>query len=335
MRQLTSRLEEISQEDVAGRGLLATADGTPYAAGLCPGHLYGAAEDLLKAARVAIVTGFFVPGGDIPAAETDGPLGAIILAATLRTIGVETVLVTDSHCGGAVRVAGEIAGLGEGSVIQAPADVNVAWVDEFFRTQVPGLTHLISVERVGPSHSLESLEAQTRDGDAPRDSFKHLTQVESRGRTFNMRGNVLDSFSAPLHRLFDKANADRSVRTIGIGDGGNEIGMGVIPWELIVERLGADPGARIACRVATDRNIVVGTSNWGAQALAIAVSMMANQPEAIDLWPRQRQFQALEKLVSDGPCVDGITGKREATVDGLSFERFISVWEQMVASVQS
>ncbi|MDA1012874.1 MAG: DUF4392 domain-containing protein [Planctomycetota bacterium] len=315
--------------DAARRGLLAVRAGSKSAEPLCAGHLLGAAQRLMNAGRVAIVTGFFVPRGDVSAAETDGPLGAIVLAAILRSIGIETFLVTDSLCAAAIRVAGEIAGVEARSIIQAPDDVDADWIDEFFDRLVPRLTDLVSIERVGPSHTLESMQAQHRDGEAPRAEFEQLTEAANRGCTFNMRGHVLDSYSAPLYRLFENAPASRTIRTIGIGDGGNEIGMGTIPWEVIVDRIGSDPGARIACRVATDWNIIAGTSNWGAQALAITTSLLADRPELIEQWSSERQRDALQRLVSDGPCVDGITGKQEATVDGLSFEDFISAWNQM------
>jgi hypothetical protein len=53
-----------------------------------------------------------------------------------------------------------------------------------------------------------------------------------------------------------------AVTTIGIGDGGNEIGMGKIPWEVI--RRNIPGGGRIACRVPTSFLLVCGISNWGA-----------------------------------------------------------------------
>ena len=43
--------------------------------------LAGAISSLAeKGRKVAIITGFYIPGGDPPATETDGPPGALILA---------------------------------------------------------------------------------------------------------------------------------------------------------------------------------------------------------------------------------------------------------------
>ena len=38
-------------------------------------------------ARALVVTGFFIPKADQPAAETDGPLGALEVCMALRAIG--------------------------------------------------------------------------------------------------------------------------------------------------------------------------------------------------------------------------------------------------------
>ena len=56
--------------------------------------------------------------------------------------------------------------------------------------------------------------------------------------------------------------------TIGIGDGGNEIGMGKV-----LEKVAANVqyGSEIACTVASDYLVTAGVSNWGGFALAKAI----------------------------------------------------------------
>src|SRR5258707_3766177 len=63
--------------------------------------------------------------------------------------------------------------------------------------------------------------------------------------------------------------------TTGIGDGGNEIGMGKIPWDVI--RRNIPNGGLVACRVPTDHLIVCGVSNWGAYGLAAGVAFFRGQ----------------------------------------------------------
>ena len=68
---------------------------------------------------------------------------------------------------------------------------------------------------------------------------------------------------SPAHRLFEAVQQQLPhITAIGIGDGGNEIGMGKLPWELI--RRNIPHSGLVACRVPTDHLIVCGVSNWGA-----------------------------------------------------------------------
>ena len=106
--------------------------------------------------------------------------------------------------------------------------------------------------------------------------------------------------------------------TIGIGDGGNEIGMGKIRWDTI--RRNIPNGALIACRVPTDYLIVAGVSNWGAYALAAGVALLMNKSLPPDLFDVEREREILRIMVEKGPLADGATGQHTFTVDGLPFE---------------
>jgi hypothetical protein len=142
-----------------------------------------------------------------------------------------------------------------------------------------------------------------------------------------MRGEIIDDFAADLHLLFDEAaRLFPDVRTIGIGDGGNEIGMGAIPWAELARRLAGEQAGWIPCRIAADWNIVAGTSNWGAQALAASVLLLRGRAEVAVPWDEQHEARVLEHLVAHGPAVDGVTRRREPTVDGIPFLTYIQPW---------
>lgn len=113
----------------------------------------------------------------------------------------------------------------------------------------------------------------------------------------------------------------RGQPTIGIGDGGNEIGMGKIPHETIVKNI--PNGDLIHCRVPTDHLIVAGVSNWGAYALAAGVYVLRGVKPPADLFDPDREREILEVMVREGPLVDGVTGKQTATVDGLTWEEYV------------
>eukprot|EP00952_Eustigmatos_sp_NYUAD-ZCMA_P005446 23797-Eustigmatos_ZCMA.PRE.1 len=63
--------------------------------------------------------------------------------------------------------------------------------------------------------------------------------------------------------------------SIGIGDGGNELGMGKV-IDLIYESCIPD-AERIGCVVPTNYLIVASVSNWGGYALAAAIALVAAQ----------------------------------------------------------
>ncbi len=125
--------------------------------------------------------------------------------------------------------------------------------------------------------------------------------------------------------MFDKRRS--GLTTIGIGDGGNEIGMGKIPWRTIQRNI--PNGGLIACRVPTDFLIVAGVSNWGAYALAAGVALLRGRPLLPDLFDVERERDILRIMVEQGPLVDGVTGKPTVTVDGLAFEEYARPLRQL------
>ena len=100
-----------------------------------------------------------------------------------------------------------------------------------------------------------------------------LISIERCGRNrndeyLNMRGRDISPQTARLDYLFDG-----SVPSVGIGDGGNEIGMGnlvdIIPS---VDSLPDEPAVSTV-----DRLIIASVSNWGGYGLAAALSHLAGK----------------------------------------------------------
>jgi hypothetical protein len=246
------------------------------------GGLRSAASALAAApaARVGLITGFYVPLGSPPAAETDGPVGTALLAKGLAEIGISCRLATDEPCRSACAAA--LAGAGATGVPVDATDVAAtiaAW-------RGAGITHAISIERCGRS----------ADG-APR----------------NMRGLDISSYTAPLDELFTAGPWE----TIAIGDGGNEIGMGSLPRELIAQNV--DHGETIACVTPARHLIVAGVSNWGAYGLlgALAVLRPDWREPLLACLDEKLDRAVLGAAVNNGPAVDGVSRLRAMTVDNL------------------
>ncbi len=321
--------ERFIHRDPARRGLIATEithPGQQFEPRLGEGELAAASIELATTAkRIAIVTGFFIPHGQLACAETDGPPGSLFLAHCLSELGIDAAVITDGPCAPAVRAAAEQIGFPLDGLYVAPLK-SESWCDDFLTSPFASeLTHLISIERVGPSHTTESIAI---NDPAFRTEFLADVDAKHHGRCHNMRGVCIDAHTAPLHLLFDRLpDSCPTARTIGVGDGGNEIGMGSISWSELRRRLSGEQAGRVACRVPCDFNIVAGVSNWGAMALAAGVCLLRNRLDVLQPWTRERHHILLEHLVANGPAVDGVTGQREATVDGLPFLTYIQPWE--------
>lgn len=330
---MLDEMERLIRRDPARRGLIASEESRGP---LCPGHLAQAAAHLAAhAKRVVIVTGFFIPAATPPAAETDGPPGAALLGAALASLGVTVQFATDERCRRAVEVAVREMNLPP-STVAVPGNSTTEvehWFDETLNDSAqPRWTHLIAIERVGPSHTRASIQQQFDHPLLPDDTleladFDRLVPAAEWDHCFNMRGLCLDDCTAPLHRLFELARNRQALHTIGIGDGGNEIGMGNIRWQELRHRLNNASAARIPCRIRTDWTIVAGVSNWGGMALAAATLLLRDRPAILQPWTAEQQRQLLVRLVEEGPAVDGITRLPEPTVDGLPFLTYIQPWE--------
>lgn len=164
--------------------------------------------------------------------------------------------------------------------------------------------------------------------DVGPEGWSHYVVIErsgpgAGGRHYTMRGtDITEHFDARLTRRFKNRDGihAKETHTIGIGDGGNEIGMGKIPHETIVKNI--PNGDLIHCRVPTDHLIVAGVSNWGAYALAAGVYVLRGAKPPADLFDPDREREILEVMVREGPLVDGVTGKQTATVDGLTWDEY-------------
>jgi hypothetical protein len=263
-----------------------------------PGGARRAAHALRGADRVLITTGFVVADG---AAETDGPPGAALLGRALRALGADVRYVTDDVT--APVLAASLATLGErAEVTRYPSG------DDAARTvlQRERPTHLVAIERPGRAHD---------------------------GAYRNMRGVDVSGWNAPIDELFvqtDRLGARRPARrghtssaererhrgrivTVGVGDGGNEIGMGNIRARFVK---GGGLSARIGSTVRVDHLVVAGVSNWGAYGIVAHLGRLAGRPL---LHTPEDERRLVAACVAAGAC-DGVTRRREPTVDGLPLD---------------
>lgn len=139
------------------------------------------------------------------------------------------------------------------------------------------------------------------------------------GRRYSMSGRDVSLLQNARITEAAERQAMDSI-SIGIGDGGNEIGMGKIPHDTIVANI--PNGDLIHCRIPTNHLIVAGVSNWGAYALAAGVFVLRGIKPPAELFNPDREREILEIMVREGPLIDGVTGMATVTVDGLSWDEY-------------
>ncbi len=121
---------------------------------------------------------------------------------------------------------------------------------------------------------------------------------------------------------------ERGIPTIGIGDGGNEVGMGNV--RDLVERY-IPMGRKIGSVVEVDHLITAGVSNWGAYGLIAEASLLRGE----NLLGSFNEVEIVEALVGAG-LVDGVTKRAEKSVDGISIkvhEKMLNLLKAMVEKV--
>ena len=219
-----------------------------------------------------IVTGFYVIMAGKP--ETDGPPGAIAIGRALQALGRRVTYATDDFTAPVLRAWADGADVVEFPIVGIEESQRHA--ARLLEELQPSL--LISIERCGRN----------------RDDLY-----------LNMRARDITPQTARLDYLFDGG-----VPSVGIGDGGNEIGMGnlvdVIPS---VDSLPDDPAIS---RV--DRLIIASVSNWGGYGLVAALSRLTGG----NLLPDPEAETHMVQGMIDAGAVDGTTGDAVPTVDNFS-----------------
>lgn len=295
----------------------------------CQGNLFRAIEFLAQnpRSRIAIATGFFIPTANPPAPENDGPPGALCLARGLSHLGYLVQLMSNANCllplkQGLQLFPNQI----ELVVFPFEAEQANQFLQDFFSDH-KNISCLISIEHVGPCHTPASFLNQHRKPVKEiLERFKLDGPNELSGECLTMSGIPVSQYTAPIHLLFDKKNHRKPIFTIGIGDGGNEIGMGSIPWQIIADNILNGLGGRIACSTPADATIVAGVSNWAGYALIAGLYLYlgrANELEPILI--EAYETSLMEIYYQSSSAVDGKLGVPAMSVDGIDWEMHLQI----------
>ena len=243
-----------------------------------------AAFALVHQGNILILTGFYILSAGTH--ETDGPPGAIAIGNALETLGNRVTYVTDvhsSHCMAEITQH-------RSNIIEFPiADIitSKAVSADIIDATKPDL--IISIERCGRTASNLYL---------------------------NMRGVDISEYTARLDYFFDNG-----IPSIGIGDGGNEIGMGNLAESIPgIVSLPDKP-----CVTTVDQLVISSVSNWGAYGLIAAMSQQTKQ----NLLPTVATDRSLIEWMVDLGAVDGTSGVNKYYVDNFDLDDNAKILQQL------
>ena len=293
------------------------------------GGLYKPARDLcgeplcLAAARplaglargdhVVILTGSLTRAGVSTAiAENDGPVGVAALARAI-SIGFNAIPV--------IMVDEPI--LDKVAAITRVAGPNVVTLEQArIATAMARFTAIAVVEGGKVDDAAARAQAASIiDLLAPKAVFSvERAGLSADGTYRNARGEDYSTGRARLDHVVSEA-ARRGIVTIGVGDGGNEIGMGAVR-DAVKEHI---PHGEVLCaQIATDVLLPCGVSNWGCYAIMAALAVLTGNLELAHTPDLERRL--LEASPQIG-LVDGSTGRLDATADGLPLATHLGLVE--------
>ncbi len=219
---------------------------------------------------VLITTGFYILAG--AASETDGPPGAIALGEALSVLGYDVVYITDKYSFPFVEAISKT-----NKVIEFPIcshQESKHFAKETLGKYKPSI--LISIERCGFTEKRDYL---------------------------NRYGKSIADFNAKIDYLFEEFPV-----SIGIGDGGNEIGMGILADFIpLYENLSNPPTV-----TRTSKLVISSVSNWGAYGLVTSISEIVGKRLLLST---SDEIELIKKIVDLG-AIDGTTNINVNKVDG-------------------
>ncbi|HHX26897.1 MAG TPA: DUF4392 domain-containing protein [Firmicutes bacterium] len=268
-----------------------------------------AAQKLIDALKpgdnVIIATGAGVPPW-LPKGETDGPLGAASLARALDIgLGVKPIVVGEERTMAPTEASFEAAG--------------VTIVDEKMFNERSHVALAIPYplgESAGEATAHELME---------RFKPKAVITVEKHGPSASgMYHSIMGVGRSPdlvanVKFLTDLAQ-EQDILTIGIGDGGNEIGFGLIYDD--VRRIQAygpkcqcPCGAGVATVSKADVLVATAVSNWGAYGISAMLALMLENRRVLQ--DTETEYRMLDACIRAG-AMDGLYTSQVMYVDGTS-----------------
>ena len=205
--------------------------------------------------------------------ETDGPPGAFSIGNAITKLGGEIIYLIESH-------TKDFIGKDQKTIVfpNTTKEKSVEFAKTIIKDYKPSA--LISIERCG---------------------------ITENNRYLNISRQDISNYNAYIDVLFDLHN-----NTIGIGDGGNEIGMGNLHDQIVdISGLPDNPSTTTVSHL-----IISSCSNWGSYGLIAAISKIVGK----NLLPSVEQGKKYIRKLVDNGAVEGMSGKKYYGVDGRNLD---------------
>lgn len=267
-----SKLEKIIFQDPGHRGISKL---------WTPGCLYEAASRILASSKDKesyVLTGFCAL---YKTCETDGPIGASVLANILRKIGFNISILCDTFSFKVVEASSL------GCKLTVTNDPN-----ELLQSNI---SFIISIERPGRSEKTNDYRT--------------------------MKCKDISDVTAPLDLLFpnNQDGEKRNYLTVSIGDGGNEVGTGNIIDRVKSDvKNGEDICTISTCDVLIMAGV---SNWGGIALAAAIVILLGDKEIAESFISLMGQQEHMLNLMIRHGAYDGVSGKLSMAVDGFEFEK--------------
>ncbi len=250
---------------------------------LCLAAAEKIATETSRGESVFILTGFPIVSRELW--ETDGPLGAAVLAETLCVTGLKPLLITDNAC---VEILRAISS--DTRVLGFPVNSKQAKSEAEKLVSEFNPSMLIAIERPGWNG-------------------KHVYH--------NMKGKDISDLVGKTDYLFHLGRKS-AIATVAVGDGGNELGCGAIAETVrryvpYGKRCQCSCGGGIAAATSADALVISGVSNWGSYGVAACLSLLENVEFKHD---GENELRLISRIVKAG-AIDSMTLENKPFVDGV------------------
>ncbi|MGQ4832981.1 MAG: glutamate cyclase domain-containing protein [Candidatus Asgardarchaeia archaeon] len=254
--------------------------------------------------EILLTTGFPILKNEHP--ETDGPLGIMAFTSVFNLLGFRVEILTNEVTYEVIESLVNSLNLTVSYIYTVPPLQE--WDSKILRflDEIMGkILLVISVETPSPN----------------------IVEVYH-----NMKGFDITRLAGHFGKIFDFLHAN-GVKTLGIGDGGNEIGFGKIREQIIksnavpfANKCRCPCGKGIIARVETSELLSASTSNFGAYALSLLLAKKYNLN--LPITPDLEEYML--DIATNAGAVDGISGERKLMVDGIDITTLKNVISEMI-----